>query len=69
MAILKQIPIDRIIKGNKGLAALLKVDACTISRWKKSGRLNYKEVNGIIFYDCENIFAEQPKQSNRKQNA
>lgn len=69
MAILKQIPVDRIIKGNKELASLLKVDACTISRWKKAGRLNYKEVDGIIFYDSENLFAEQPRQSKRKQNA
>lgn len=71
MAELKQIPADRIIKGNTELAKKIGVSVFTISRWKNKGILNYKDINGVIFYDCENLFDEKTSKSKskRKQNS
>ena len=56
MALLKTIPADRIIDGNRELAKILNRNECTISRWKSVGKLNYLMVGTSVYYDSENIF-------------
>jgi hypothetical protein len=67
MAILDQIPAERIIAGDRKLAEILKKSRMTISNWKKDGKINYLKINDEYFYDSARIFAtpeerEQPCQ-------
>lgn len=55
-----------VIKGQDGLAEYLGVHFQTIIRWRKSGKLNYKKVGQTYFFDPENLWAENKKQSPRK---
>lgn len=61
MAILKSIPFERMVRGNKELAFKIGVRPETICIWKKAGKLNYMQTGRTIIYDSENLFSEDKR--------
>lgn len=55
-----------LIEGIGGLASYLGKHRNTIMSWKKKRLLNYTQLGKTIFFDPNNLFAEQRRTSPRK---